>query len=103
MIVAATQSRWRAPRVFAPILDLGRRSYEIYLTHMFVVMALFAGFVHLGKPLRGVPILFVSAVLTAGVLGLGVSVVYTVPMNWLIRRYGAVDTALLGSATPWVD
>ncbi len=103
VILAATQSRWRAPRVFAPILELGRRSYEIYLTHMFVVMALFAGFVHLGKPLRGVPILFVSAVLTAGVLGLGVSVVYTVPMNRLIRRYGAVDTALLGSATPGVE
>ncbi len=39
-IIWAAQSQWRAPRVLAPLLLLGRRSYEIYLTHMFIVFAL---------------------------------------------------------------
>ncbi len=88
-IVAAVQSGWRAPRVLWPLLELGHRSYEVYLTHMFAVLALFALFVRLGKPLRGVPMLFAAAIVTAGLLGWVVAVLYTGPTNRLIRRRGA--------------
>ena len=38
VIAAAAQTQWRAPRIFEPILKLGQRSYEVYLTHVFVVL-----------------------------------------------------------------
>jgi peptidoglycan/LPS O-acetylase OafA/YrhL len=103
VIAAACGSQWRAPRVLAPLLILGQRSYEIDLTHMFAVLALFAVFVHLGKPLGRVPVLFVAAIAAAGVLGWGVSVLYAEPMNRWIRRRGGVDRAPLGGAVPEVD
>ena len=87
-MTAASQSAWRAPRFLAPVLGLGRYSYEIYLTHMFPVLGLFAVFVHLGKPLRGVPLLFVSAIVVAGLLGCAVSRLYSEPMNrWVRTRF----------------
>jgi peptidoglycan/LPS O-acetylase OafA/YrhL len=103
LIAAASQSSWRAPRILSPLLILGQRSYEIYLTHMFAVLALFAAFVHFGKPLRGVPVLFISAIVAAGVLGWGVSVLYAEPMNRFIRRRSGTDRASLGAAVPEVD
>ena len=103
LIAAASQSSWRSPKVLLPLLILGQRSYEIYLTHMFAVLALFAAFVHFGKPLQGVPALFISAIVAAGVLGWGVSVLYAEPMNRLIRRRTDTDAASLGAALPEVD
>jgi peptidoglycan/LPS O-acetylase OafA/YrhL len=103
LIVAASQSSWRSPKVLSPLLILGQKSYEIYLTHMFAVVALFAVFVHFGKPLRGVPIFFISAIVAAGVIGWGVSVLYAEPMNRLIRRRTGTDKASLGAAVPEVD
>ena len=101
VIAAASQSSWRSPKVLAPLLILGQRSYEIYLTHIFAVLALFAVFVHFGKPLIGVPVLFVSAIVVAGLLGWCVSVFYTEPLNQLIRRRSGAP--LSGGALPQVD
>lgn len=103
LIAAASQSSWRSPKALSPLLILGQKSYEIYLTHMFAVLALFAVFVYFGKPLRSVPILFISAIVTAGVLGWGVSVLYTEPMNRVIRRRTGTDKSSLGAAIPEVD
>jgi peptidoglycan/LPS O-acetylase OafA/YrhL len=75
-----------------PLLNLGQRSYEVYLTHMFVVFGLFQPFVLGGKPMMGVPALFISVVLIASLLGEGVARFYSEPMNYLIRE-------LWGSAT----
>lgn len=61
-IAAAAQSSWRAPRLLSPLLVLGQRSYEIYLTHVFVVMILFAIFLRLGKPIQAVPLLFLATI-----------------------------------------
>jgi peptidoglycan/LPS O-acetylase OafA/YrhL len=89
VIVAAAQSRWRAARVLQPVLMYGRRSYEIYLTHMFVVFAFFDWFVKAGKPMRFVPLLFIVSVLAAGVLGELVGRFYSEPVNrWLRARFG---------------
>jgi peptidoglycan/LPS O-acetylase OafA/YrhL len=52
MIVAASaQTEWKSPRVLSPLLRLGQRSYEVYLTHMFVVFAFFQLFITAGKPM----------------------------------------------------
>lgn len=90
MIIApAAQSKWKSPRFTSPLLNLGRRSYEIYLTHMFVVFSLFQFFVLAGKPMRAVPALFVAVIFFSGLLGEGVARLYSEPMNQLIReRWG---------------
>jgi len=102
-IMAASQSRWKAPKLLAPFVVLGQRSYEIYLTHMFAVLALFTVFVHFGKPLKGVPVLFVLALILAGIVGWTVAVVYAEPMNLLIRRRFGLDANSVGAAHPYVD
>lgn len=102
VISAASQSKWQAPRYLTLLRILGQRSYEIYLTHMFPVMGLFALFVRLGKPMRGVPVLFAAALFAAGLLGWIVAVLFAEPMNlWLRRRIGAGES-VLGSAQPQV-
>jgi peptidoglycan/LPS O-acetylase OafA/YrhL len=89
VIAAAAQTKWRSPRVFTPFLLLGHRSYEVYLTHMFVVFGLFRFFLLAGQPLRAVPVLFLAVILSAGVLGELVARFYSEPMNrWLRKRWG---------------
>jgi peptidoglycan/LPS O-acetylase OafA/YrhL len=98
VIIAATQSKWRAPRVFAPLLDLGQRSYEVYLTHMFVVLGLFGIFVRLGKPLSLVPVLFIVTILIAAVLGDLVARSFSEPMNRRLRQKWGDGAEQLGAA-----
>jgi peptidoglycan/LPS O-acetylase OafA/YrhL len=68
------------------VLEMGRRSYEIYLTHMFVVIGAFALFVMWGKPLRAVWWVFAGVIMVSTVLGWGVSVGYSERMNRWLRR-----------------
>jgi peptidoglycan/LPS O-acetylase OafA/YrhL len=103
VIAAASQSSWHAPRLLSPLLFLGQKSYEIYLTHMFAVMALFAAFLHFGKSMRAVPVLFALAIVLAALLGWAVSLFYAEPMNRLIRRRTGTDPATLGAALPEAD
>jgi len=89
VIAAAAQTKWRSPRIFTPFLLLGHRSYEIYLTHMFVVFGFFHLFLLAGKPMGAVPVLFITVILFAGVLGELVARFYSEPMNlWLRERWG---------------
>jgi len=90
-IAATTQTEWRSPRVLAPLVRMGRYSYEIYLTHMFVVFTLFDLFIHAGKPMRGVPVLFASVILVSGLLGAGIANLYSEPANRFLReKWGGV-------------
>jgi peptidoglycan/LPS O-acetylase OafA/YrhL len=91
---SAGEAGWRSPRIFAPVLLLGRRSYEIYLSHMFVVFALFAIFVHAGKPLWAVPVLFLAVIAVAGALGELIARFYSEPMNRRLRKPSATQTTL---------
>ena len=84
-IAATTQMEWKSPRVLKPLVGMGRYSYEIYLTHMFVVFTFFDLFLYAGKPMRGVPVLFISAILVAALLGAGVANVYSEPANRFLR------------------
>jgi len=84
-IVASEQAKWKAPRMLAPLLNLGKNSYEIYLTHMFVVFALFDLFLYLGKPVRLVIPFFLGSILVAGIFGAIVAGFYSEPMNRTLR------------------
>jgi peptidoglycan/LPS O-acetylase OafA/YrhL len=87
VMVAAVTSEWRAPWVLRPLMQMGQRSYEIYLTHMFVVIGLFAAFVGWGKPMGAVWWLFGVVMVVATALGWVVSVGYSERMNrWLRGR-----------------
>jgi peptidoglycan/LPS O-acetylase OafA/YrhL len=85
-IAASVQSKWRAPWVLAPVLQMGQRSYEIYLTHMFVVLGAFAVFVAWGKSLRAVWWVFGAVIVVATLLGWVVSVGFSEPLNRWLRR-----------------
>jgi peptidoglycan/LPS O-acetylase OafA/YrhL len=89
VIMAAAQTQWHAPRILKPLLKLGQRSYEVYLTHVFVVLGFFSIFVAAGKPMKAVPVLFLAVIVFAGVLGELVARSYSEPMNrWLRKRWG---------------
>jgi peptidoglycan/LPS O-acetylase OafA/YrhL len=89
VVVAVVQTGWQTPRVVWPLVRAGRLSYEIYLTHIFVVVGIFNVFLAANKPMRAVPALFVVVLLLAGLLGGAVSRGYSEPMNrWLRKRWG---------------
>lgn len=88
VIVVAVKTQWQTQPLLKPLLALGRCSYEIYLTHMFVVFAAFRLFLAAGQPMAGVPILFLTVVIVAGFLGAAVARIYSEPVNrWLRRRW----------------
>ncbi len=97
LAAAAATTRWQSPRLFSPLARLGQRSYEVYLTHMFVVFAFFAVFVRIGKPVIGVPALFIAVIVIAGLLGEVVARFYSEPMNRLLRQRWNDGPNLLGS------
>ncbi len=85
-IAATTQTQWKRPRWLAPLLGIGKYSYEIYLTHMFVVFGCFGLFLDAGAGMRLVPALFVATILVSGWLGAGVARFYSEPMNRFLRH-----------------
>jgi peptidoglycan/LPS O-acetylase OafA/YrhL len=89
IIIAAAKTQWQSPAVSGPLLNSGQRSYEIYLTHMFVVFAFFDWFVAAGKPMGAVAALFVTVILVSSLLGSLVGRYYTEPVNrYLRKRFG---------------
>ncbi len=82
-----------------PLVRMGRYSYEIYLTHMFVVFTFFDIFFYEGKPLRGVPALFVFTIVVAVLLGAGVANLYSEPANRFLRGKAG---GTVGSGAPAV-
>jgi len=85
VITAAAQSQWTAPGILLPVTRLGQRSYEIYLTHMFVVFVLFGLF---KSP---VTVLFMATILISALLGEAVARFYSEPVNrWLRTGRGKV-------------
>jgi peptidoglycan/LPS O-acetylase OafA/YrhL len=66
------------------LLNLGQRSYEVYLA----ALGLFSLFLAAGKPLAWVPGLLIATILLAAVLGEVVARCYSEPMNrWLRKKW----------------
>jgi peptidoglycan/LPS O-acetylase OafA/YrhL len=85
IIAAVAQVNWHSPLALSPLRNLGQRSYEIYLTHMFVVFALFDVFVFAGKPMNAVVPLFIAVTVISALFGEVVARYYSEPMNRVIR------------------
>ena len=98
LLVVFAQTRWRAPRILGPMVRMGRLSYEVYLTHVFVVLGLFDLFLIGGKPVRAVPMMFIAVLLLSGLLGALVSRRYSEPMNRWLRARWVKDSTRIGSA-----
>jgi peptidoglycan/LPS O-acetylase OafA/YrhL len=98
VIASVSQTNWTSPRVLRPLVKLGQRSYEVYLTHMFIVFAFFELFVMAGNPMKAVPVLFIAVILLSGLSGELVARFYSEPMNRLLREYWGDGSARLGSA-----
>ncbi|HTD95356.1 MAG TPA: acyltransferase [Edaphobacter sp.] len=89
VIATLSRTQWRSPRILAPLAKLGQLSYEVYLTHVFIVLGLFRLFVAANKPMWAVPVLFLCVIVLAGILGKLVARGYSEPINrWLRRRWG---------------
>lgn len=81
-------SRWTAP-----LRRLGRNSYEVYLTHMFVVTTGTTIYMAFGKPIAWAPLWFLGMFLLAAILGDAVAHFYSEPMNRRLRRTQSVRPA----------
>lgn len=99
VIIAAAQTQWKGPRFLAPLFRLGQCSYEVYLTHMFVVFALFAIFVRYGSPIWSVPLLFLATVVVAAAAGEVVARFFSEPVNRMLRERWGDGRRQMGSAT----
>ena len=97
LIAASAQAESSASRLFFPLLRLGQYSYEIYLTHMFVVFALFDLFLRVGRPMSLVIPFFLGTVLFSAALGSVVARFYSEPLNARLRRRWA-PTAIVSAA-----
>lgn len=86
VIAATTQAARKGAAVLAPLRWFGRRSYEVYLTHMFVVMGFFYLFVAAGRPNGAVSLLFVAVIGFAGLLGEITARYFSEPLNGTLRR-----------------
>jgi peptidoglycan/LPS O-acetylase OafA/YrhL len=97
LIAVAAETQWKSPAALAPLRWLGQRSYEVYLSHMFVVVAFLGVYLRLGKPLHSVPALFLAVIAGAGILGDLVARFYSEPMSRLLRRLSGDDARHMGS------
>jgi peptidoglycan/LPS O-acetylase OafA/YrhL len=97
IMIAAAQTQWKGPRLLAPLLRLGQCSYEVYLTHMFVVFAFFAIFMKCGGPIWSVPLLFVAGIVVAAGTGDIVARFFSEPLNRMLRERWSHGPRQLGS------
>ena len=92
IIAASAETQWTAPRILRPLLNLGQRSYEVYLTHMFVVFLFFHLFLAAGKPMWGVPLFFLATIVTSALGGEAVARLYSEPLNRRLRISARLPT-----------
>jgi peptidoglycan/LPS O-acetylase OafA/YrhL len=96
IIIAAAQTHWTGPRFLSPLLRLGQCSYEVYLTHMFVVFAFFATFMKYGSPTWSVPLLFMATIVVAAAAGEVVARFFSEPLNQVLREHWSHGRRQLG-------
>lgn len=92
LVIAAFSQLKKSWVIASPLVWIGRRSYEIYMTHMFVVIGVFALFQFQGAPVGAIPLLFMLTIPIAAILGEIVARLYSEPMYRYLRRQLSVTT-----------
>jgi peptidoglycan/LPS O-acetylase OafA/YrhL len=85
MLVVA-QTRRRGRWFSQPILWFGRHSYEVYLTHMFVVFGIIQIFRERGSPMQWAIYWYLLVIALSAGLGAITARGYSEPMNRFLRR-----------------
>ncbi|MBK7030026.1 MAG: acyltransferase [Bacteroidales bacterium] len=80
-----TQSKQVPSRFSAVFRYFGRNSYEIYLTHVFVVLLLISGFNLMNLSGNWIWALYISVIIISGLLGDLVARFFSNPLNNIIR------------------
>jgi peptidoglycan/LPS O-acetylase OafA/YrhL len=96
MLLLATHWRpwsWCACAAGAPLRWFGRYSYEIYLTHMFVVIPGAWLFQRIGALPAWTPLWFAMVVAASGLLGQWLAQGFSQPCNRMLRRRGSAPAA----------
>ncbi|QNK71413.1 acyltransferase [Variovorax sp. PAMC26660] len=96
LLLVVTQWRpwtWCAGVAAAPLRWFGRNSYEVYLTHMFVVIPGAWLYQQTGAPAAWIPLWFVAVVAASGLLGQVVAQWFSEPCNRALRRRGSAPAA----------
>ncbi|QSI32676.1 acyltransferase family protein [Variovorax sp. RKNM96] len=89
LVLVATHWRpwpWAACPVTAPLRWFGRHSYEVYLTHMFVVIPGAWLYQQADVPPAWIPLWFVAVIAASGLLGDAVARWFSEPCNRALRR-----------------
>ena len=76
------QGRWPT----AWLRWFGRHSYEVYLTHMFVVLGAVEIFLALGSSTAWIPAWYLAVLATSGLLGALLARWYSEPLNRKLRQ-----------------
>lgn len=84
---------WCAGMAAAPLRCFGRHSYEVYLTHMFVVIPGAWLFQRSGAPPAWIPLWFVLVVAASGLLGQWLAQGFSQPCNRALRPPGSAPAA----------
>ncbi len=85
--------RWCARAAFAPLRWVGRHSYEVYLSHMFVVIPAAWAFQALGVAPALVPLWYLAVLAASGALGHLVGHGFSEPCNAALRRRARPEAA----------
>ncbi len=91
LLVIALQQRWENTRYpghwsTGLLRWFGRNSYEVYLTHMFVVWPMIWALYRFRDPIRLAPVWFIATTALAGLLGYALARFYSEPLNRGLRR-----------------
>lgn len=85
LMMAIARDNRKGSWLTAPLRWFGRNSYEIYLTHSFVVVVLTQLFVAWGSQYAWAPLWFIAVVGLSGGLGACVARYYSEPLNRKLR------------------
>lgn len=91
LLLVATQWRpwtWCEGAAAAPLRWFGRHSYEVYLSHMFVVIPAAWLYLRADVSPAWIPLWFVAVVATSGLLGQAVARWFSDPCNRALRARG---------------
>lgn len=81
-------------RFTEPLQWFGRNSYEVYLTHSFIVILGTQWFNGHHLPINAAPLWFAGSLALSGLLGFAVARWYSEPMNRLLRKKALLSNAV---------